>query len=231
MTIPTRDIQSLAPGALIVLFVLDATGIGGESFHFHAGTNELGGDVVWQGTTYTRYPVEAEGFEMRATGTAPRPKIRAANINGMLGAAVRPNDDLIGAKVIRRKTFARYLDAVNFAGGNPTADPNVGFLDEVYYIDRKLSENNVVIEWELVSALDLAGVKLPRRQIIANVCPWKYRGAECAYTGGPVADVRDQATSDPAKDVCGKRLSSCKLRFGAGTLRYGGFPAASLIKG
>lgn len=231
MTLPTSDIQKLNPSALIELFTLDATGLGGDVFHFHAGTNELGDDVVWQGITYTRYPVEAEGFEMRATGAAPRPKIRAANINGTLGAAIRVNDDLIGAKIIRHRTFARYLDAVNFSEGNPSADPNVAFNDEVYYVDRKVSENKVVIEWELVSALDLAGVKLPRRQIIANVCCWKYGSTECGYTGGPVADIYDAATSDPAKDACGKRLDSCKLRFGEnGVLRYGGFPAAALIR-
>ena len=91
------DIQKLNPGTLVELFTLDATAIGGEVFHFHAGTNELGGDVVWQGVTYTRYPVEAEGFELRATGTAPRPKIRASNIQGVLGAAIRAADDLVGA--------------------------------------------------------------------------------------------------------------------------------------
>jgi hypothetical protein len=37
----------------------------------------------------------------------------------------------------------------------------------------------------------LVGVVLPRRQIIANVCQWKYRGAECGYTGPPVADAND----------------------------------------
>lgn len=226
------DIQKLNPGTLVELFILDATAIGGEVFHFHAGTNELLSNVVWQGVEYQRYPVEAEGFELKANGTSPRPKIRAANVGGTLGVAVRTNDDLIGAKIIRKRTFARYLDAVNFSGGNPHADPLVEMRDEIYYVDRKVTENRVMIEWELVSALDLAGVKLPRRQIIANVCPWQYRGQYCNYTGGPVATATDQPTSDPAKDVCGKRLASCKLRFGAnGILRYGGFPAAGLIRG
>ena len=225
------DIQKLNPGTLVELFTLDATAIGGEVFHFHAGTNELGGDVVWQGVTYTRYPVEAEGFELRATGTAPRPKIRASNIQGVLGAAIRAADDLVGAKIIRKRTFVRYLDAVNFAEGNPSADPNVGFSDEIYYVDRKVTENRVMIEWELVSAMDLAGVKLPRRQIIANICPWRYRGAECNYTGGAVATSADVRTTDLAQDACGRKLSSCKLRFGAGgVLRFGGYPAAGLLR-
>jgi hypothetical protein len=35
------------------------------------------------------------------------------------------------------------------------------------------------------------GVMLPRRQVIANVCQWVYRGGECGYTGPPVADADD----------------------------------------
>ena len=32
-------------------------------------------------------------------------------------------------------------------------------------------------------------------------------------------------------DVCGKRLNSCQLRFGAANLPYGGFPGANLTRG
>jgi lambda family phage minor tail protein L len=46
-----------------------------------------------------------------------------------------------------------------------------------------------------------------------------------------VADANDAATSDSTKDVCGKRLTSCKLRFGQNNpLPYGGFPAAALTR-
>lgn len=230
------DIQKLNPGSLIEFFTLDATGIGGEVFNFHAGTNGLQNDVVWQGVSYARYPVEADGFELKATGTAPRPKLRASNIGGVLGRAVKDIDDLVGAKITRKRTFVRYLDAVNFADGNPYADPNVAFSDDVYFVDRKSAENKVMIEWELVSAMDLAGVKLPSRQIIANYCTWKYRGSECNYTGGPCADFTDAPTTDPDADNCGHRLASCRLRFaksngGNGVLRFGGFPAAGLVRG
>ena len=42
--------------------------------------------------------------------------------------------------------------------------------------------------------------------------------------------------TDPDYDNCGHRLSSCRLRFdkannGNGVLRFGGFPAAGLIRG
>jgi len=226
------DIQTLAPGALVDLFELDASALGGVVTRFHAGVNALGSDVVWDGDTYTRFPIEAEGFEWNGQGTIPRPKIRAANANGLIGALARELQDLVGAKLTRRRTFVKYLDAVNFPGGvNPTADPNCGFPDEVWFVDRKSAENGLYVERELSAAFDVAGVALPRRQCIQNVCTWRYRSAECGYTGGAVADKNDVATTDPAKDACGKRLNSCKKRFGTyNKLPFGGFPGVGLIR-
>lgn len=228
----TSDIQQAAAGSIVELFELDLNTIGiDEHYYFHNGVNELGANVVFNGITYTRYPVEAEGFERSGSAKQARPTLKVANIDGLLGAAARANDDLVKVKFIRRRTFLKYLDAVNFDDGvNPTADPNAALDDEVWYIDRKASENKVFIEWELASALDLDGQYLPKRQCIQNVCIWKYRSAECSYTGGAVADKNDQPTSNTAVDDCGKRLDSCKLRFGNGTLPFGGFPAINLIK-
>jgi len=44
-------------------------------------------------------------------------------------------------------------------------------------------------------------------------------------------DSDDVATDDPARDQCGGRVRSCKLRFGQDKpLPYGGFPAAGLLR-
>lgn len=224
-----EDIQKLEPGAIVEMFDVH---VGVDVFRFHSGTNQLGGDLVWQGNEYLRFPIEADGFEWKGSGTLPRPKLRVANVTGLVGALVRENNDLVGCKVVRRRTFARYLDAVNFPGGvNPAADPNAAFPDEVYFIDRKATENAVVLEFELAAAMDVHGVLLPRRQVIQNVCTWRYRSAECGYAGGAVADINDAATASMAADQCGKRLASCKLRFGDyAELPFGGFPAAGLIR-
>jgi lambda family phage minor tail protein L len=114
--------------------------------------------------------------------------------------------------------MARYLDAVNFPGGtNPygTPDPTAEFPREIYYIDRKSAENRDVVEFELASAFDLAGVRAPKRQCISSVCQWKYRSAECGYTALNYFDANDNPVVNANQDVCGKRVSSCKVRFGA----------------
>jgi lambda family phage minor tail protein L len=224
------DIQSFAPGAIVELYELDTTVVGGTDvlrFTPH-GPNELGGDIIWSGQTYTRFPIDASGFERRGNGALPRPKLAVANVTGLIGAVA---DSIIGAKLTRTRTFVKYLDAANFAAGNPQADPNQWIDREIWFIDRKSVENKVLVEFELSAAVDLAGVMLPRRQVVQNVCAWRYRSAECGYTGEPVADINDQPTTDPARDQCGKRLASCKLRFGQyGALPFGGFPAAGLIR-
>ena len=225
------DLQALAGDTLIEVFVLDATAIGGTTYRFYAGTNQLKASLVWQGQTYSPMPIEASGFEFTGTGKLPRPTLRAQNVDGLLGAVVDTYQDLVGATVTRKRTFAKYLDAVNFPGGvNPTADPTAAFPDDVYVISRKSSHTKVQIEWELASAFDAHGVRLPRRHILQHTCTWVYRSAECGYLGGPVATIDDVPTSSSLLDTCGKRLSSCKLRFGAlGNLPFGGFPGTGLV--
>lgn len=227
-----QDLQTLSAQQLVELFELDATSIGGGVTRFHNGVNELGADVVWQGNTYNRFPIEAQGFEFSGKGQLPRPTLRVANVTGLLGALVRTYQDLIGAKLTRKRTLLKYLDAVNFTGGvNPSADPTAALPDDVYFIDRKAAENKILIEFELAAAFDVAGVQLPRRYIVQNVCPWRYRGAECGYTGTAYFNTLDQPVGSLAQDVCGKRLSSCKARFGQNAeLPFGGFPAAGLIR-
>jgi lambda family phage minor tail protein L len=128
--------------------------------------------------------------------------------------------------------MAKYLDAVNFDGAvNPNADPTAEFADDIYFIEQKVNENKNFVEFELTSSFDVQGVRLPRRQIVQNICPWKYRGAECGYTGTNYFDINDNVVGSLAADVCGKRLTSCQLRFGDyAELPYGGFPAAGLVK-
>lgn len=225
-----KEIQSLSPTARIELFEIDMSNtVSGGKLYFHGGTNELGSPVVWQGIEYAPWPVVASGFDKSGQGKLPRPKMQVSNLNGLISAEVMANDDLLGCRLTRRATHARFLDAVNFPAGNPDADPNQHFPDEVWYIDQKTAENRLMVEFELASPFDLMGVQLPNRQILKNSCCWKYRGAECGYTG-PNFDRTDKPTSMASADSCGKRLSSCQARqeyFESGMLPFGGCPGAT----
>jgi lambda family phage minor tail protein L len=226
-----QDVQALAPGFIVELFELDLTPFGGELLRFHAGTNGLSANVTWNGQAYTAFPVMASGFEFSGQGQMPRPKMVVSNVVGSITALVLQYEDLVGAKVTRRRTLAKYLDAVNFAAGNTAADPTAEFPADIYYIDRKSVETNELVEFELAPAMDVTGVMLPRRQIIQNICPWQYRGSECSYTGTNYFDTNDVSVGSLGLDACGKRLSSCKARFGQyAELPFGGFPVAGLFR-
>jgi lambda family phage minor tail protein L len=134
------------------------------------------------------------------------------------------------------RTFAKYLDAANFPGGeNPGADPAQVIDREIWVVDRKSDENPVFIEFEMAAAIDMPECRLPRRQVIQNTCGWLlhggYRGPYCGYAGGPVADRNDRPMASMNEDRCGGRLASCRLRFGEhGVLPFGGFPGAGLLR-
>lgn len=223
------SLQAFDQDKWVELFVLDATNLNAGYFYFHAGVNEFNTDIVWQGQTYIALPLEASGFAYSST-EYPRPKIKLANIQGAFSVIVRNYSDLVGMKVIRKRTKVIFLDAVNFTDGNPDANPNEYLEDEVYYVTQKTAENKLYIEFELGTALDLQGVYLPKRSVIATVCPFKYRGEECAYAGTNYWNLAGVPVVTLAEDKCAKTVAACKLRFGEyGELSFGGFPGASLV--
>jgi len=221
MAVPVSDLQQIAPSAVIELFQLELNaaqhGVN-ETYYFHAGVNATNsGDIIWNGQAYLAFPIEATEFEYTGTGSLPRPKLRISNIYGTItGLILSLPNGLEGAKVTRLRTLARYIDGVNFPGGtNPlgTPDPTAEFPREIYYIDRKATENRDLIEFELAAAFDLVGVRAPKRQCVSNVCQWIYRGAECGYAGNAYFNFNDVPVAAIGQDVCGKRLRSCELRF------------------
>jgi len=230
-----EELAVLGPNAIIELFELqlDTTLHGASTtYYWHNGVNAaVTGNIVFASNTYVRLPVEATGFDYTSSGSLPRPTLRISNLFSdmttllLLVNATTPGNDLGGATVRRIRTLKKFLD------GEAAADPNARFPTEIWYVDRKSNENRDLVEFELASKFDLAGVMLPQRQIIANVCQWQYRGAECGYTGSNYWNVNDQAVGTLAADVCGKRVESCKLRFGAtAELPFGSFPGAGLTQ-
>ena len=228
------DVSALDPGTVIELFELhyDSTLHGSSDIlRWHAGSNaNVTGNITWNGNAYTRIPVKADGFEYTNAGSLPRPTLTVANLDGTITALllgvndVTAGNDLTGAKVKRIRTLKKFLD------GESAADPYATFPVEEWYIDRKATESRDFVTFELASKLDLQGKELPNRQVVANICQWKYRNPECGYNGSNYFDVNNNSVSTLAQDVCGKRLSSCKARFGENNeLPFGSFPGAGLI--
>lgn len=226
------QVAQLAHDAIVELFELDATVVGGTVLYFHNGANRVGGAVVWQGITYQRFPIECTGFAAGANGPMARPRLLVSNVLGLIGVLIRQYQGLKGSKLTRRRTLAKYLDAVNFPGGvNPLADPGTQYNDDVYHLDRLTRRDKLVVEYELANPMDNPGAQLPRRQITHGSCGWVYRGPDCGYTGAPVAKEDDTPTATLGLDKCGHRLASCRLRqWPNNELAFGGFPGAGVVR-
>tara|TARA_Y100000114_G_C11699896_1_gene297931 strand:- start:338 stop:913 length:576 start_codon:yes stop_codon:yes gene_type:complete len=184
MTIPVSELQSLTDKSIIELYSLTlVSAIHGSSdvFRFHAGVNmNSNADIIWQGNTYSRFPVTVDGYEYSGSGTLPRPTLTVSNIVGTISAlmvtvnATTPFNDLQGAKFIRHRTLAQFIDAANFPSSvNPFGTPSSSteLPQEIYYINQKTLENREKIVFELVSALDLQGVRVPKKQVLDTEFP------------------------------------------------------------
>lgn len=227
------DQQGLTGDAIIDLWTLDMEPVGNTGasrfFHFINWVASDGVEVVYDGTTYIPIPLQATGFEIRTEGVPPNPSIQVSNIGLEFTGLVNEWNDLVGAKLTRRQVLARHLD------GGSSPDPDAHWPDEEWVIQQKETENKLFVSFVLSTAFDLDGCTLPKRRALRYNCVWVYRGEGCGYSGGPVANAKDEPTTVAAEDVCGKRLASCRLRFpGTGStanesdLPFGAFPGLDL---
>tara|TARA_E500000331_G_scaffold358220_1_gene423487 strand:+ start:22602 stop:25433 length:2832 start_codon:yes stop_codon:yes gene_type:complete len=203
-----------SPSAIIELYELtlveDIHG-SNQAFYFYPGQTNDDRPIMWRGVSYVPLPVKAEGFEYTNT-QLPRPSVTINNLDGAITALMNasrlttPNNDLNGAKFIRRRTMAEFLDAATWPAGQAPSwnspSPDTEFPMESYVIDRKAAETRDYVQFELSAKLDLHGIRSPKRQCVPNICQWTYRSGECSYSGAPCADEDDQLiTSIPGNQL------------------------------
>ena len=198
MAIPFAELNKINPSSVIELFELELT-VGlhipagnpnnlDTVFRFHAGANLNNfGQIRFNNNDYQRVAVKAEGFEDTSKGTIPRPTLTFSNLGGItkdttvmtmsdflnVVNTVTPQNDLLNAKVTRLLPLASALDNANFATGtNPFGTPSTDRLqDRIYYIDRKAVENRQIVQFELVSRLDMQNKKIPARIVTRDLFP------------------------------------------------------------
>ena len=196
------ELFSLEPTALLEFFVIYYNYVDrpDDKLYIHGGTNGINGSVYWQGVEYLPFPIQSSGFESKGDGSLPRPKLSVSNQDFFVSNLIRRYNNLVGAKVVRKRTFVKFLDNQNFSDGkNPysSADPTAGLEDQVFFILRRSSENRAMVEFELASPLELENVNFPKRSVMARYCGFHYRGNGCRYMGPPVADENDMRLRKP----------------------------------
>jgi lambda family phage minor tail protein L len=158
-------------------------------------SNDENGRILWKNEYFYPFPIHSEGFDLTTLGARPTPKVFIANTSPdqsynsfykYIRMQIQSLGDIAGSKFTRIKTFLKYLHQNNFSGNvNPYSTDSsiieVELPKDIYYIDRKTSENSVMLEYSLVSALDIENLTLPNRTIFSKRCPFSYRGEGCLY--------------------------------------------------
>ena len=161
---------------------------------------------------YRPFHLSVNGFEISGSNKLPQPKATFSNMDGSFTDLNIDFDDLVGFKLIRIRTYAKFLksvDGVNQASYNE----NAHFHPDVWYFNRKMEETNHFCVYELASVFDVEGIRFPKRRMYSNYCPFVYKGPDC----------RSQSN----RSECPKTLAACRERFPDSDLRFGGFPTAN----
>ena len=172
-----KDLQKQDPGSeLIELFELKFDS--STTVYFHSGVEEDLTTVQFReegGTirTYTAIPLQAQGFKNDPSGTSARPTISFANVSNTFKNSITDYENLLGAKLTRRTTLKKYL-----VGESGDSTPPVEFPKQIYSFDRIATHTKMAVTFECSTPYDLQGITLPKRQVIANACPWIYQGAD-----------------------------------------------------
>ena len=186
-----KNLLSADPTTPIVLFQMEMQNQG--KYFFHAGENGYRNPLVFGNAPYDYYPILGDGFDVQGDGRLPRPKITLSNHQGNVSLRLKYFDDFTSARVTRIKTMLKYLDNLNFPNSiNPHGEPDPeSFTKDVYFVNQKVRETDDVVEFELVSALEIENAKIPCRSVYSNTCSWNYRSKEgCGYSGKPIADKK-----------------------------------------
>ncbi|WP_249942732.1 phage minor tail protein L [Escherichia coli] len=224
MSTPTETDGAVFPGRIMLANTCTWTYRGDEcGYHGPAVADEY--DQPTSDITKDKCSKCLSGCKFRnnvgnGKGTSTRPTLTVSNLYGMVTGMAEDLQSLVGGTVLRRKVYARFLDAVNFVNGNSDADPEQEVISR-WRIEQCSELSAVSASFVLSTPTETDGAVFPGRIMLANTCTWTYRGDECGYHGPAVADEYDQPTSDITKDKCSKCLSGCKFRNNVGN--FGGF--------
>lgn len=193
-----KSLLDIQPTAVIELYELYFD-VQQEPFRFHAGTNTITRNIIWNGNSYYASAIEVEGFEANIVGRLPRPKVTVANSDYIISNILRDYSDFRNGKFVRVKLFLKYLDDANFEFSNPYGTPNpLNYISkEKYLISQKIIENKQLVQFELITPFDLESLETATRAIYGRYCYWQYRGSGCNYQGDLICQENDKDFTIP----------------------------------
>jgi len=138
-----------------------------------------GSYVKFAGNDFAPLPYKASGFAISNEGVLPNPQLTISNVSLVPTSLVNAYNDLLGTKVIRTRVLAKHLDN----GSDP--DVNSKWPDETWFVQRKVTENKMLVTWELSTPFDLDGVTIPKRRALRKSCSNNYQSSAFDLGGFP----------------------------------------------
>lgn len=245
-----EHVQNPDQGVRVTLYEIDCMNIFGQILRFTPAplvpsqADPVPQPLAWRGEVYNPRACQSTGWQWDGLGPFPTPKLTLGNTDNAISALCIAYKDLLGATVTRHRTWMKYLD------DQPEADPDVELDPDVFRIEQKTTQNKLIVEFQLATAVDLRGRLIPGRQVLQGYCSFRQRfwngtefvystsSAACPWTGtsdldpGPYFDAAGNSVPTPEQDKFSKRLTTCcKKRFPTGAVPFGGFPGAARYRG
>ena len=172
------------------------------------------GPIVFDGNTYYGFPITMDGLEVANDGAMGRPNLTIANVESLLltgstfqnafsstaaEGGAKPGisnfklNDLIGKRLTRRRTLEKYLNIDPVTSATKAA---IEFPKAVYIIDRIANKTNIMVNIELSVPFDLAGIRVPRREVVGKYCSWIYKGLKESVSGLDLAGTVSVASGN-----------------------------------
>jgi lambda family phage minor tail protein L len=165
MTTPTIEAKLYeihTQDALVDLFCLDASALGGEVYYFSPHIFANGELISWGGQVYQRLPIGIDNNEVKASNAdLPQPTLTISNVGGPLMSAIVALGDLTGAKLTHTMTYVSYLDGQS----NPSTSEYIGPQTwYIYQLSQLMSSQS--IQYTLACVIDRPGYMFPVRQVL-----------------------------------------------------------------
>lgn len=190
----TKSQKNASTNKPIYLYTIyDYDGVGSNLYFAGYDT-----DIIYNGITYTRFPITHESIGENSQGEIEGVKISVSNVSQAIQTYLELYD-WRKKKVTIRMVWADQL-----------ADTDA-YIDFTYFIDNYIA-NEKVAEFNLLPKTDVLDVNVPARVYSRNYCSWKFKSIECGYSG--------------ATTTCNKTKAACKaMAGGSNYLRFGAFPS------
>lgn len=156
--------NKLNPDTYLELFDFDATSIEGTVLYFTNTPTANNTTITWKGNAYYPLPFEISGIGSKGDGSSPnRPTISISNVNTLLLAMVQSMGNLVGMRITRWRTFAKFIDT------GSEANSAMHFPKETWIITKKTTHTKFGISFEMSHPADRPGLRLPRELILRDL--------------------------------------------------------------